>query len=427
MKRIIVLVALLSAMATLNANAQLLKKFTDKIKDKAAQKVDAAMDKGAQKVVDSPDSIAATASRTKKNPKAATTKSTSNAPSQAAASASNSLSPSSDPGGVVPAFKTYQNYDFVPGEQIVFEDNFTDDTNGEFPSHWKLVNGQAVMNRVDDKPSLLITDGNYGVVAPRMKKDHYLGDSFTLEFDFIYKKVTDIGYGSYSDAPGVDFYYKDPASGNEWQFRVVIGHDNVHVGEVLKTFPEALATNFDDKWHHVALIYKEGQMKTYVDQYRVCVNPNLENKPYRLVFDGIGSENAPIIFTNVKIANGGGMNIIGKKFTDTKIVTHGINFDINKANIKPESMGTLNGIVQILKDNPEVRFEVGGHTDSDGDDVANVKLSQARSDAVRAQLITMGIDGGRLTSKGYGKSKPISDNTTPDGKANNRRVEFVKL
>jgi outer membrane protein OmpA-like peptidoglycan-associated protein len=89
-------------------------------------------------------------------------------------------------------------------------------------------------------------------------------------------------------------------------------------------------------------------------------------------------------------------------------------------------MGTLNGIVQIMKDNPDVKFEVGGHTDSDGDDALNLKLSQARADAVRTQLISMGIDASRLTAKGFGKTKPISDNTSPEGKANNRRVEFVK-
>jgi len=121
------------------------------------------------------------------------------------------------------------------------------------------------------------------------------------------------------------------------------------------------------------------------------------------------------------------MNMIGKKFTDAKIVTHGINFDVNRAIIKPESMGTLNGIVKIMQDNPEIKFEIGGHTDSDGDDNANMKLSQARADAVRAELITLGIDGGRLTTKGYGRTKPIGDNSTTEGKANNRRVEFVKI
>jgi outer membrane protein OmpA-like peptidoglycan-associated protein len=79
-----------------------------------------------------------------------------------------------------------------------------------------------------------------------------------------------------------------------------------------------------------------------------------------------------------------------------------------------------------MKDNPDIKFEIGGYTDSDGDDAYNMTLSQQRADAVKTQLTSMGIDASRLTTKGYGETKPISDNKTPEGKANNRRVEFVK-
>ena len=119
--------------------------------------------------------------------------------------------------------------------------------------------------------------------------------------------------------------------------------------------------------------------------------------------------------------------MIGKKFTEGKIVTHGINFDIDKATIKPESMGTLNMIVQVLKDNPDLKFEIDGHTDNSGTAQHNLTLSQQRADAVKTQLITMGVDASRLTTKGFGDTKPISDNNTLEGKANNRRVEFVKM
>ncbi len=133
------------------------------------------------------------------------------------------------------------------------------------------------------------------------------------------------------------------------------------------------------------------------------------------------------VVTNIRLAEGGGMIMLGQKFTDAKIVTHGINFDVDKSIIKPESMGTLNMIVQIMKDNPDIKFDVEGYTDNSGDPTHNLTLSQSRADAVKAQLISMGISSSRLTSKGFGESKPISDNNSPEGKANNRRVEFVKL
>src|SRR6476660_4381671 len=80
-------------------------------------------------------------------------------------------------------FKAYQNYDFVPGDKVVFEDDFKTDQDGEFPAHWKLESGQAVVNKVQGEPAFLLTDGNYVKVSPRMKSDAYLADTFTIEFD----------------------------------------------------------------------------------------------------------------------------------------------------------------------------------------------------------------------------------------------------
>jgi outer membrane protein OmpA-like peptidoglycan-associated protein len=90
-------------------------------------------------------------------------------------------------------------------------------------------------------------------------------------------------------------------------------------------------------------------------------------------------------------------------------------------------MGALNEIAKLLKGHSDLKFEIDGHTDSDGNDDANMKLSQSRADAVKAQLVKMGIDESRLSAKGFGETKPVDKNDSAEGKANNRRVEFVKM
>jgi len=321
-------------------------------------------------------------------------------------------------------FKTYSNYDFVPGDTVLFEDHFTDDQDGEFPSHWDLKNGQAVLNKMDDNLAFLLTDGNYCKVLPLIKSPSYLTDNFTVEYD-IYAN------DSY---PLQLWFYRKPNSFDNDNFSVrvdgagcayKVGGSNDGLTADLPA--DISHNNFSNKWHHIAIAYKKQQLKVYVDQYRVLVVPRTVLPPVHLDIESIGDQKKPVVFKNFRIANGGGMNMLGKKFTDAKIITHGINFDIDKATIKPESMGTLNMVVSVLKDNPDIQFEIDGHTDNSGTAPHNLALSQQRADAVKTQLVAMGIDATRLTTKGFGDTKPISDNLTIEGKANNRRVEFIKM
>ena len=322
-----------------------------------------------------------------------------------------------------PTLKVYSNYDFVPGDKILFDDNFADDQDGEFPAHWELQQGQGIVNMINGTPAFCLTEGNYVRVNPRLKTTSYLTDPFTIEFDYYLKDGGAYGIIAFlkgSDDKEGHVHFETRGSVSTSYFSKDFSAD----------YPDknyANADEFFNKWHHGALIYKNNQLKCYVDQFRVLVMPNVDFKPISVEFGGIGSADEPIVFRNVRVASGGEMNMIGKKFTEAKIVTHGINFDVDKATIKPESMGTLNMIVQVMKSNPEIKFEVDGHTDNTGTTAHNLKLSQDRAEAVKTQLISMGVDASRLSAKGFGDNKPISDNNTLEGKANNRRVEFVKM
>jgi len=312
------------------------------------------------------------------------------------------------------SIKEYNNYDFVSGEKVLFEDHFSSDPKGEFATHWNLKSGQAVVNDIADKTALLLTAGNYAKVSPLLKNENYLADSFSVEFDFyvpgypvlLFLKAKD------KDSRAINFGYR--VNTNNFQ------------NELSENYPEGRDADFKKKWHHAAVAYKNGQIKCYVDQYRILVIPQCGFSPQSILLGGIGSKESPICFSNVKIAQGGGMNMLGKILTDGKFITHSITFDVNKASIRPESMGFLNQLVKFLQENASVKLEIDGYTDSDGDDAANLKLSNDRSDAVKQRLVMLGIDASRLTTKGFGKTNPVADNATLEGKANNRRVELIR-
>lgn len=107
------------------------------------------------------------------------------------------------------------------------------------------------------------------------------------------------------------------------------------------------------------------------------------------------------------------------------VITETIHFETGKAVILPISYSILNAVAEVLKQNPTIKVRVEGHTDSVGSDEFNLRLSQARADAVMKYLISQGISPDRLEARGYGETMPIADNSTPEGRAKNRRVEFT--
>jgi OOP family OmpA-OmpF porin len=318
-----------------------------------------------------------------------------------------------------PSVESYKNYDFVPGDKIIFESNLADERSGEIPSQFTLEHGQLDVQTVDGENVIHVPKGPGATFTPRTSKASYLPDRFTIEFDF---KNERFGLNHLM----VDFGHRVYYSGGEGimpGMRFEDGAFNWTLGDV--DYPAGLAQSLRPmQWHHIAIAINGATGKVYVDQYRIANVNNLAGKPRNVTIDVNGYENS--FLKNVRIA-AGGIDVYKQITTLTKIVTHGILFDVDQATLKPESMGTINEIADLLKKNPSLRFEIDGHTDNTGNSTHNLALSQQRAEAVKAQLVSMGIDAARLKTAGFGDTKPIDSNDTPEGRANNRRVEFVKF
>ena len=109
------------------------------------------------------------------------------------------------------------------------------------------------------------------------------------------------------------------------------------------------------------------------------------------------------------------------------VVLEGVEFDVDKDTLRPASYTTLDEVAESLKDWPEIRVQIQGHTDSTGSSAHNQDLSNRRAGSVRAYLVSKGVDSSRLEFKGYGEDSPIADNTTNGGRQSNRRVELHKI
>jgi outer membrane protein OmpA-like peptidoglycan-associated protein len=181
------------------------------------------------------------------------------------------------------------------------------------------------------------------------------------------------------------------------------------------------------RWMHVSLAYTNGKLKAYMDETRLINIPRIDFDPKGISLYTYHARNDSHFYVkNVRIAEGG-VKYYDRVMQDGKIIASGIRFDTGKSTLKPESMGVINEIYELMEKNPDLKFSVEGHTDNVGDDASNMKLSSERAETVMPTLIDMRITAERLSSMGHGESKPMDDNNLPEGRANNRRVEFVKI
>jgi outer membrane protein OmpA-like peptidoglycan-associated protein len=170
-------------------------------------------------------------------------------------------------------------------------------------------------------------------------------------------------------------------------------------------------------------------VKVYIDEHRVANVPNaVFPRTDALYIDAssVTPEN-PGLIGPIRIA-AGGRDLYDRLEADGRVATQGILFAIDSDRLRPESTPTLDEIGRMLQDHPQLRLSIEGHTDSDGEDAYNLELSERRAAAVRAFITAeYDIDGSRLETAGFGESRPVADNTSPEGMQQNRRVERVRL
>ena len=337
--------------------------------------------------------------------------------------------------------------DFVRGGTIMFQDDFAGEQVGEFPSKWDLVRGNAEVATINGVKCIALIDGD-GWITPLVKGGikNYLGDVFTVEYDMLFddrpkdgaphieldimneneerdNELFEIEYSMCCDKQTIDCNYVRPTA------------DGYTHKEGSSRASEVCVIN-DGRWHHFALSFNKRAIKFYVDGKRVINVPNAKAGAGWLTLWSGGMDRRPTYVKNVVIAKGAvdlyehnetDMSAVERSIQETgKFVTNNILFKTGKADLLPESMAEIQKVADYMKKNPSVRFEVQGHTDNQGTDKVNDPLSQQRAEAVVKALVSLGCDEFNLRAVGKGSHEPVASNSTDEGRAKNRRVEFIK-
>ena len=310
----------------------------------------------------------------------------------------------------------YSRYDFIPGDKVIFFDDFSDTDVGEFPRKWTLNGPKGGNNNAVEvveyqgkrflrsNPAAKGKSQFESTQFLRLNQKGDLPEKFTVEFDAVFANAIPGGYPN-------SYVLQLLNSKDGW-----LGNDASHnLGVIFLSGEENISRNtrtnvgkVDGRVHHVAVSVNGTFVKAYIDNVRVINDPDGAKRPITLIglsmYSGGNLPSDKVMFTNFRLAEGG-KNIKSALDTEGKIVTHGILFDTGKDIIKPESLPTLKSILAILNDSPGLNFSIEGHTDNQGNNAINQPLSEKRAAAVRTWLIDKGIAATRLKTKGFGDTK----------------------
>ena len=437
----------------LGADAQFIKRLGDRAKQKMEQKAGDKVDKGIDDAVDGKkkDKKSKSGTEEKKDDSRSADGQTSNGPTTDETVSSDGNNAGSGAPAPPASLKTYSKYDFVPGEKILVYEDFSQDAIGDFPGKWNT-NSSGEIVTLGDKEGKWFKLDKTGIFHPEFITS--LPDNFTLEFDLgannkfsFYSTELNMNIANMTD-PGVDYknwgYYVRWNGKHALNFRI---HPNGAGGGkgnsriVTSVSGSSLIDNTVDVNEfyaptknivHLSFWRQNQRLRVYANSVKIWDLPKAfaAGGVYNSVVFGTSQfhkEEDFYVLSNIRLAVGT-PDTRNKLITEGKFVTHGILFDVNSDQIKPESYGAIKDIATVLKENNGVKVKIIGHTDSDGDDKANIDLSKRRAESVKTALVKeFSLDVSRIETDGKGESQPVDKSETPVGKAMNRRVEFIKL
>ncbi len=349
-----------------------------------------------------------------------------------------------------PSFQAYSKFDFVPGDKIVVSEDFSQDAIGDFPDKWNT-NSTGEVVTLNQETAHWLSLKKQGRFIPEFIKS--LPDNFTLQFDLQTNpqmndyssplRIWMLSGGQSKDQFSGWFLSDEKRSG----VAVSVQPDNIwnHSGRGrIYTYEDGSVVingdlneinffkNMDKSKSRVSIWRQKQRIRVYMDDEKIFDLPRAfaDGKNYNFLMFELPSDmknQDSYYISNITLAVGA-PDTRNKLITEGKFVTRGILFDVNSDKIKPESYGALKDIANVLSENPTVKVKIVGHTDSDGNAADNLTLSQKRATSVKNTLVNdFGIDASRLETDGKGATQPVDTNSTPEGKANNRRVEFIKI
>jgi outer membrane protein OmpA-like peptidoglycan-associated protein len=321
-----------------------------------------------------------------------------------------------EPQVLKPGEGVWANYDFVPGERVLFADDFADEYVGDFPRRLTYVHGNLEVVEWEGRRLLRGTGGDRFIIPI----PDGLPEQYTIEFD-IHDPTTSSGTNVYLAALGNDDEYTGSHRINigSWRGSGIWSHDPVSTNAIERLEEEVLP---------IRVSMDRGYVKVYAREHRIANVPQVDvpENGTGITFHLYSRTDRPIYIGDLRVAAGGRTRIYETLSAEGRVVTHGILFDTGSAIIRPESTPTLTDIGRTLQQHADLRLRIEGHTDDTGTPEGNQQLSQQRAEAVRTFLMAeYGVTADRLEALGMGQTVPAAPNDTEEGRQTNRRVELV--